>query len=513
MKSRLRANTHTYLTVSIGGNIAGLVPVEDTPLPHEPQTDNEEDWKAWRRECSKVKKFNREMHSLRCDTQYKLDTAKSYPNRDIYFPVNMDFRGRVYPIPPHLNHLGSDLSRSLLVFSRGVPLGENGLKWLKVHLGNQCGKDKASFEERIQFANDNIDKVMAVCADPLGDKSDEGKWWLEAEDPFQCLATCFELGAALKSEDPTKHISHFPVHMDGSCNGLQHYGALGRDKAGGEAVNLTPADKPQDVYSGVLKIVNEKIQRDAEAGHPLAILVQGKITRKVVKQTVMTSVYGVTMIGARQQIHNRLRELQGIDWPEPEDQTMSNTALYLAQLSLSSLGDMFSSAKNIMDWFAEIAVLVGKKQEPMSWITPLGLPVVQPYTRVKDFRVYTTSHDLVISDNSDLLPVSIARQKSAFPPNFVHSLDATHMFMTALDCKNKNLDFAAVHDSYWTHAGNLDVMNASLREQFIKLYSQPILERLRESLVMRFPDVNFPPVPSRGELDLNLVRESKYFFA
>lgn len=35
---------------------------------------------------------------------------------------------------------------------------------------------------------------------------------------------------------------------------------------------------------------------------------QGHINRKLVKQTVMTSVYGVTYIGARQQIQNRLLE-------------------------------------------------------------------------------------------------------------------------------------------------------------------------------------------------------------
>lgn len=26
-------------------------------------------------------------------------------------------------------------------------------------------------------------------------------------------------------------------------------------------------------------------------------------------------------------------------------------------------------------------------------------------------------------------------QASAFPPNFIHSLDATHMMLTALDCE------------------------------------------------------------------------------
>lgn len=39
--------------------------------------------------------------------------------------------------------------------------------------------------------------------------------------------------------------------QDGSCNGLQHYAALGRDSIGAASVNLLPSDVPQDVYSGV----------------------------------------------------------------------------------------------------------------------------------------------------------------------------------------------------------------------------------------------------------------------
>jgi len=56
----------------------------------------------------------------------------------------LDFRGRVYPIPPHLNHIGADLSRGLLEFSEGNPLGDTGLRWLKIHLANKMGKDKLS---------------------------------------------------------------------------------------------------------------------------------------------------------------------------------------------------------------------------------------------------------------------------------------------------------------------------------------------------------------------------------
>lgn len=43
--------------------------------------------------------------------------------------------------------------------------------------------------------------------------------------------------------------------------------------------------------------------------------------------------------------------------------------------------------------------------------------------------------------------------------------------MTAIECKNQGLTFAAVHDSYWTHARDIDLMGKILRDQFIKLYS------------------------------------------
>jgi DNA-directed RNA polymerase len=64
------------------------------------------------------------MHSLRCDFTLKLNVARSFRDiSKIYFPHNIDFRGRLYPIPPHLNHMGADISRGLLLFAEGKKLG------------------------------------------------------------------------------------------------------------------------------------------------------------------------------------------------------------------------------------------------------------------------------------------------------------------------------------------------------------------------------------------------------
>ena len=54
--------------------------------------------------------------------------------------------------------------------------------------------------------------------------------------------------------------------------------------------------------------------QDAKRGVRVAQVLEGFISRKVVKQTVMTVVYGVTRYGGRLQIERRLRELS--DFPQ-----------------------------------------------------------------------------------------------------------------------------------------------------------------------------------------------------
>ncbi len=56
------------------------------------------------------------------------------------------------------------------------------------------------------------------------------------------------------------------------------------------------------VLQGVAAIVARKVEEDAANGVSDALKLKGHVDRKLVKQTVMTSVYGVTAIGARAQV-------------------------------------------------------------------------------------------------------------------------------------------------------------------------------------------------------------------
>jgi DNA-directed RNA polymerase, mitochondrial len=98
-----------------------------------------------------------------------------------------------------------------------------------------------------------------------------------------------ELRKALESGNPTEYLSSLPVHQDGTCNGLQHYAALGGDDQGARQVNLAAADRPSDVYTHVSMEVQKALDIDAANGNPGALILQGRISRKVVKQTVCFS--------------------------------------------------------------------------------------------------------------------------------------------------------------------------------------------------------------------------------
>uniref|UniRef100_UPI0037E77CFC DNA-directed RNA polymerase, mitochondrial n=1 Tax=Semicossyphus pulcher TaxID=241346 RepID=UPI0037E77CFC len=477
-----------------------------------------------KREVIIAKKKCSEMHSLRMDALYKLSIANHLRDEIFWFPHNMDFRGRTYPCPPYFNHLGSDVTRAILVFAEGKKLGPKGLDWLKIHLVNLTGlKKKSSLQERLEYANSIMEDVLDSADNPLTGK----KWWMNADEPWQALGCCMELANAVRSPDPTQFISHFPVHQDGSCNGLQHYAALGRDVIGATSVNLVPCDVPQDVYSGVAQQVEEFRARDAEQGLKIAQVLEGFISRKVVKQTVMTVVYGVTRYGGRLQIEKRLKEID--EFPKTYVWDASH---YLVRLVFSGLKEMFTGTREIQDWLTESARLISKSGHTVEWVTPLGLPVIQPYHRIRNQVLKSTIQhiNLQISHDAKERPDTV-KQKNAFPPNFIHSLDSTHMMLTSLHCYSAGLTFVSVHDCFWTHALTVDTMNKVCREQFVALHSQPILQELSNFLLQKYCCelqaeakkkkyqeyrrlmLLLAKVPQTGDFDLQQVKESTYFFS
>ncbi|VDK78084.1 unnamed protein product [Litomosoides sigmodontis] len=463
------------------------------------------EWREYSKSKYEAMKKRNELNSLWCWLLYRLTMASHFKRSVLFFPHSMDFRGRVYPITPYLNHMGDDLNRR--------PLGSDGLRWLKLHCINLTGiLKKESNVARATYADEMLPKILESANNPLSGEM----WWTTSEEPWQTLSACIEIRNALQTGDPTTFISHLPIYQDGSCNGLQHYAALGRDQEGGKEVNLVPAEKPSDVYSSVAVRVEQKRLEDEQSldsevrdmALSLRAIMPDPVSRKVIKQTVMTTVYGVTMNGARRQIERQLKAI-GID----SDQRLKY-ATYLAERTFRSLNDAFTSSMKMKNWFRDCAEAIVKLMHTVEWITPLGLPVYQPYleTKMEENKVYR-------------LPKSI-KQVNAFPPNFVHSLDSTHMMLTALYCRRLGITFAAVHDCYWTHACEVDQMNMICREQFVQLHNEPLVKQCAEFFRQKYlpnwlrttmlteecQELRriFTPKVRQGMLDLGAVRHSTF---
>ncbi|KAJ4265063.1 DNA-directed RNA polymerase [Fusarium torreyae] len=509
-----------------GEEIANMPPLTpDLAIPPEPTNSDPLARRAWIRAVKHVENERSALHSQRCYMNLQLEIAREFRKQVIYFPHNIDYRGRAYPLPTYLNHMGADHSRALLKFANGKELGEKGLRWLKIHLANLYGFDKASFDEREAFATENLPNIIETVNNPLGGS----RWWLKAEDPWQCLAACFELKAAHDLPDPTKYVSNLPVHQDGTCNGLQHYAALGGDTWGAQQVNLMPGSRPADVYTAVANLVKESIAKEADTDNQFAKACMGKITRKVVKQTVMTNVYGVTFSGAKQQVCKQLDAL----YPNMQKETgMPNlvVATYIAKHIFQALGTMFRGAHDIQYWLGEIGARVCKALTPAQldqlmeehqnpdassgkasttraaarkglggwdeltsqfrstvvWTTPLRMPVVQPYRKNSSREIRTCLQSITYPVYDQIEPVDRRKQLQGFPPNFIHSLDASHMLLSALKCDELGLNFAAVHDSFWTHAADVDVLNGVLRNAFIRIHEEDVVGRLAAEFKARY---------------------------
>nr|XP_002124660.1 DNA-directed RNA polymerase, mitochondrial-like [Ciona intestinalis] len=464
-------------------------------------------------------KLKLEMNSLHADGLYKLSIADYYRDDIVWFPHNLDFRGRTYPVSRHLNYMGSDVSRSLFLFADGKPLGGDGLNWLKIHLVNLTGeKKKEGMAARLDYANEMMDEILDSADRPLDGRC----WWKESDEPWQTLAACFVLADALRTRNPEDYVCNLPVYQDGSCNGLQHYAALGRDTLGAQQVNLAPSSVPQDIYAGVAAKVENIRSLDADRGSEVAKVLEGFVTRQVVKQTVMTTVYGVTRYGGVLQVQRQLLYLD--DFPR---QHSLKGAMYLVDALFQSINEIFTGASHIQKWFTDIARCVSRGGNPVEWETPLGLRVVQPYHSIMT-QTMDTQLQRINFTRATTAP-NVMKQTNAFPPNFIHSLDSTHMMLTALYCHKFGIKFSAVHDCYWTHACDVDIMNVICREQFVKLHSQPILEKLASHL-KKFLKPAEPHditntlqeelllsllnnVPTKGDFDLNQVKNSVFFFS
>jgi DNA-directed RNA polymerase len=520
--------------------IAKLPLIQELPLPvRSPLCDtDEEEEKKWKRSAAQVHGKNAKRLSRVRAAGRTLRLANDYAQFErFYFPHMLDFRGRMYPIPVGLQPQGDDLARGLLEFAEGKPVTrENGgARWLAIHLASMWGNDKCSFDERLAWVQANSDLWERIASDPFGNLD-----WTEVDKPWAALAAVFDWVGYLEHGDG--YVSHLPIHVDGTCNGIQHLSAMTRDHVAGEYVNLVPGEKPRDIYKFVADNLQKVLERievaGGEAGSHASFwldLCNRDLPRSLTKRQVMVLPYG----GTKDSFFTYTRKWLDENCPFHSDGSKEQYGERTKRLSFlvhhmwDVVNEVVSGGMGVMKWLQDTAKHAATSNQPIFWITPSGFVVRHFYGKTEEKKA-TVSLDGTRVNLSLRVPtknLDVKSQLQGIAPNFVHSMDATALALCILSAKGDGITaFTSVHDAYGTHAADMQRLFHHLRQAFVETHSTDVLGSFRAAcqavmvavMIAEGKDVMTATAeserkllepPPRGALNLSGVLESNYFFA
>ena len=533
--------------------------LDKIPFPDDWENMDKLAKKGWVLKARELFQKNREIDGGLALKLQDLRTARSLanlPTKAFWVGASWDFRGRVYPVA-NFSHQRGDHIKSMLLLHNKKPIGEEGLQWLAIKcadLGDFDRISKASIEDRLAWVNEHQEQLREVAVDfkKSFDGTDPTKlYWSQADKPFGFLAACFELHNVMTYG--YEYESGFPVGLDGSNSGLQHFSALSLAEEEGKLTGLVPSDKPLDLYESVASVVRAKIEADTSVKDKdiRDQWMKHKVTRSTIKRNVMVKSYGSNLYGFTQQIKtdfmkpiNDAITTKG-DWKGYKTNPFSmerfdketgesvgmdrgdKSAHYLAKKSWDAVNEVVKSANEGMSFIQQLCDACSNENKMMTWTTPLGFPVVNRYTKKpsKAIKVYLYDREYgdikrsqVTIRHDEQRTVDARKANAAVAANHTHALDSAHLHSTVLECfDNYGIkDFFLIHDSFATCPADTVLMFKAVREAFIKQYEGDCLyQHLKDQVVeqLEHPEkADLPEVPAKGTLDLQQIIESDYCF-
>jgi len=429
---------------------------------------------------------------------------------------------------------------------------EDYKKYLEEEGLDSISVDKMTLSDRAKWTEENLNAITSYGTNH--------ELRMEAEKPVVFLACCLEWVKYLA--DPEGHVSHIPIQIDGSNNGWQHLGAMSKDVQTGSLVGLVPSTIQKDFYVATAKELI-KLMPDwfNEKQMPMkhirkGISKRGSMTRAYSAgektmatnmyadcyQEDFTSKYGITVEDCNKLSHNLIVAINKV-CPGPLE-----TMTFLQKLAAFEIGkyvvyrdgkiadkayrklkkelkELKYKKNKTDDELDRLSFLVSEQEQYESklvegngsaiieWSTPSGFHVIYENYIQRPIKVKGTINGVgrithVAYERTEM--PNVKGFMSGISPNFVHSMDASHM---AIIIDNWDGAFAAVHDAFASHASDIDSLLFITKEAFIQIYEMENFYDYIEQTVLSNSDNLTVEQPSRGELQLSGVRDSEYFFA
>jgi DNA-directed RNA polymerase len=495
----------------------------------------------------------------------------------IYMPYQLDFRGRVYCVTQLSPQGEDYVKGLLEFSEGKPLENERGVYWLFVHVANLFGVDKVSFDERVKWVQDHMTQLLDCAEDPYAyrfwEDADKPFQALAACYELQGYAkdgydhvcrmpvaldgSCSglqNLGMALACEVTGKSVNLLPmdkpadiyqevankvnVMLAEACeyeaiqNGVKTIEEVAREAV--RKYYFENANKPSEKkwlnFWNKIQQPKKDRNKDELADNARKVFSQVSesyawlkfgVDRKVCKRSVMTFPYGSKAFGFKEQImEDTLRParkaMSDKEWPFYEDG--HNAAGVLAKFLYDAVQATVVKAAEAMDWMQQSARLVAKQQRPIKWTTPLGFPVTQDYRQLKLKMVEThlNGKRYQLSIPTESLDMDVMKSANSISPNVVHSLDASHLMLTVAMGEQEGIkSFALIHDSFGTHPSETDKFFRVIREAFLTLYTATdVFQDLKAQFEEQIPpSETLPALPSKGNLNRELILDSLYAFA
>lgn len=238
--------------------------------------------------------------------EFILEIAHFYKNfNEIYFPVRIDQRGRLYCTPSFFNYQSNELSKSLILFSNPGIINrndQNSITYLKAYGVNCYGGviAKKSINAKAGWVDKNIDNIINY---------QNGILLTKAKHKLLFLAFCIEFKRFYDfyiDENKTSFETSLPIQLDATCNGFQHMALLSNEDTLFQELNLTKTNNndntPNDLYSFLLHKLINTFKNKIKKGEIIDETTKGSFKRlydfvwdrRFVKKAIMTLPYNAS---------------------------------------------------------------------------------------------------------------------------------------------------------------------------------------------------------------------------
>ena len=425
--------------------------------------------------------------SKRMDFDKICRLSSEWGNSVINYLFNLDTRGRIYAVQNYLTPLGSDVAKALLIFDGSYQVSGYDLC---ISLANCFGQDKLSFEQRIEWVNENSAKLYDIGDDAWANWDLIIELGLDGEEKtrWQGLAHCIEYKEYIDYVDTHGTEEGFTtslvIGLDATASGTQILTMLGRDDRVAPFVNVSqsPTGQVGDFYTYLAKFLKPKLKATLGTSASIDALINNfdKYGRKLAKRNSMTFSYSGTKFGFGQQHWEDRHSYNKGNGDTTGSDLTRHDCRQIGNLMYEVCVENIRGGAEVMEWLRD-GINYINDGAVVSWTMPDGFIAFQVADESK-----RKSLDCIIGSRKVCLQYYTyqdkpkkSEHKNGIAPNWVHSYDS-YLLRLIVNGMPDEAPISTVHDQFSTCSYYVQELQETAKEAYKTIADRTVAESICE---------------------------------